>query len=100
MRPSLTWGASLFRSTIRARGGPLSKLPAEAAGIRQEDATGFTVIPGLIDAHIHVCWNGRESVMELVKRNRDLIILEAVSTVRRVLSTGTTTVRDIGGHDY
>ncbi|MCC7450628.1 MAG: amidohydrolase family protein [Anaerolineae bacterium] len=80
--------------------GPLSKLPAKAKGLPKQDAGGMTVIPGLIDAHIHVCWNGRESVLELVKRSRDLILLEAVSIVRCVLLTGTTTVRDIGGHDY
>jgi imidazolonepropionase-like amidohydrolase len=29
-----------------------------------------------------------------------LIVLEAVDIVKRILSTGTTTVRDVGGHDY
>lgn len=80
--------------------GPLSKLPAEARQLEQYDASGKTVIPGLIDAHIHVCWNGRESVLELVKRDRDLIVLEGTDILRRVLATGTTTVRDVGGHDY
>jgi imidazolonepropionase-like amidohydrolase len=80
--------------------GPLADLPAEARQASQVDAAGKWVIPGLIDAHVHICWNGRESVLELVKRDRDLIILEAVDTVRRILETGTTTVRDIGGNDY
>ncbi len=64
------------------------------------DATGKYVIPGLIDAHVHVCWNGRESVLELVKRDRDRLLLEAVTTLRAILASGTTTVRDIGGQDY
>ena len=80
--------------------GPLSKLPGDARQLPQQDVSGKTVIPGLIDAHIHVCWNGNVSVMELVKRDRDLIVLEATATVRKVLATGTTTVRDIGGHNY
>jgi imidazolonepropionase-like amidohydrolase len=80
--------------------GTLSALPASARATEQIDASGKTVIPGIIDAHIHVCWNGTESVLELLKRDRDLIVLEAVDTVKRVLQTGTTTVRDIGGHDY
>src|SRR5262245_29299341 len=80
--------------------GPLSQLPAESRKLEQHDASGMTVIPGLIDAHIHVCWNGRESVLELVKRDRDLIVLEATAILRNVLSTGTTTVRDVGGHNY
>lgn len=80
--------------------GLLADLPAEARRAPQQDAAGHTVIPGLIDAHVHVCWNGRESVLELVKRERDLIILEAIETLQRILASGTTAVRDIGGHDY
>lgn len=80
--------------------GTVSALPESARSLEQIDASGKTVIPGIIDAHIHVCWNGFESVLELINRDRDLIILEAVNTVKRVLATGTTTVRDIGGHDY
>lgn len=64
------------------------------------DAAGKFVIPGLIDAHIHVCWNGRESILELIKRDRDHLILEAVATLRRILASGTTAVRDVGGQDY
>jgi imidazolonepropionase-like amidohydrolase len=80
--------------------GPSAELPADAKPVPHEDVSGKVVIPGLIDAHCHVCWNGRESVLELVKRDRDLIILEATQTLRRILASGTTTVRDIGGHDY
>jgi imidazolonepropionase-like amidohydrolase len=54
--------------------GSLADLPASARQAPQQDAPGHTVIPGLIDAHVHVCWNGRESVLELIKRDRDLII--------------------------
>lgn len=64
------------------------------------DAGGKYVIPGLIDAHVHVCWNGRESIMDLLKRDRDALLLEAVTTLRSILTSGTTTVRDIGGQDY
>lgn len=80
--------------------GASADLPAEARQAEKVDAAGQWLIPGIIDAHIHICWNGRESVLDLIHRDRDLIVLEAVDTVRRVLKTGTTTVRDIGGHDY
>lgn len=80
--------------------GALSALPEAARKAQQIDASGKTIIPGLIDAHIHVCWNGTESVLDLMARDRDLIVLEAVDIVKRVLATGTTTVRDVGGHEY
>ncbi|MBZ0298382.1 MAG: amidohydrolase family protein [Anaerolineae bacterium] len=93
--------AALFVHDGRvAWAGPMNQLPAEVRKADEVDAAGRWVIPGLIDAHVHICWNGRESVLDLIHRDRDLIILEAVDTVRRILETGTTTVRDIGGHDY
>ena len=75
-------------------------LPPAARHAEEHDFSGRTVIPGLIDAHVHVCWNGRESVPDLVRRDRDALLLEAVDTLRRILASGTTTVRDVGGQDY
>ncbi|MFQ5857532.1 MAG: amidohydrolase family protein, partial [Anaerolineae bacterium] len=80
--------------------GPTDAVDRSQPIERTIDATGNYVIPGLIDAHVHVCWNGRESVLELVRRDRDALLLEAVETLRRILASGTTAVRDIGGQDY
>lgn len=80
--------------------GALSDLPAEFRQVTPVDASAKTIIPGLIDAHVHICWNGRESVFDLVNRDRDLLLLEAVTSVRNVLASGTTAARDIGGHNY
>lgn len=80
--------------------GAQGDLPREALDVEEQDLSGHTVIPGLIDAHVHVCWNGRESVPDLVHRDRDALLLEAVDSLRRILASGTTTVRDIGGQDY
>ena len=80
--------------------GALSDLPASVRPAVQHDLTGRTMIPGLIDAHVHVSWNGREAVSQLIHRSRDQLLLEAVGTVRDILASGTTTVRDVGGHDY
>ena len=80
--------------------GPEAELPAAARGLQAQDLSGQTIIPGLIDAHVHVCWNGYEDVLQLVKRERDLLLLEGVATLRNILASGTTTVRDVGGQDY
>jgi imidazolonepropionase-like amidohydrolase len=67
---------------------------------RVEDTTGLVIIPGLIDAHVHLCWNGLESIPEMMRAPRDQRLLEAAASARRILASGTTSVRDIGGQDY
>ncbi|MEM7128474.1 MAG: amidohydrolase family protein [Chloroflexota bacterium] len=78
--------------------GPLVDLPGNVDRSQAIDLAGRTVIPGIIDAHIHVCWNGRQPIQELLYLDRDDLLLDAVQTVGNVLKSGTTTVRDIGGH--
>lgn len=80
--------------------GPVGQLAPEAASLPQEDVTGKTIIPGLVDPHIHICFNGRESVFVAIVKDRDTVLLEAVDTVRRVLAQGTTSIRDIGGWQF
>ena len=69
--------------------GNLSDLPAGARKAEHKDASGKWILPGIIDAHIHVCWNGEESIFELLERSRDMIVLEATSIVKRILEVGT-----------
>lgn len=80
--------------------GQADDLPAAAQNAAWVDLSGKRLLPGLIDAHIHVCYNGAESVFALLERPRDALVLEAVDIVRRILSHGTTTVRDIGGEKH
>ena len=78
--------------------GPLANLPTDIDRANAQDLSDQIVIPGIIDAHIHTCWNGRETIQTLLNRDRDDLLLEAVQTMRNILASGTTTVRDIGGH--
>ena len=80
--------------------GTAADLPPQAKEAEQADVSGKWLLPGLIDAHIHICYNGTDSIFDLLNRDRDSLVLEAVDICRRVLSHGTTTVRDIGGENY
>lgn len=80
--------------------GKAADLPAEARDSEQIDVSGKWLLPGLIDAHIHICYNGAESVFALLEKPRDDLVLEAVDICRRTLSHGVTTVRDVGGEQY
>lgn len=99
-------GAAAANAAVHVKGrrivwvGQADDLPAAAQNADLVDLSGKWLLPGLIDAHIHVCYNGAESVFALLERHRDALVLEAVDIVRRILSHGTTTVRDIGGEKY
>lgn len=99
-------GAAAANAAVHVKDGRIAwvgrtdDLPAAAQNADLVDLSGKWLLPGLIDAHIHVCYNGAESVFALLERPRDALVLEAVDIVRRILSHGTTTVRDIGGEKY
>lgn len=80
--------------------GSLADLPPVANGSQTVDLTEQIVIPGIIDAHVHISWNGRQDIRDLLHLHRDDLLLDAVQTVKGVLASGTTSVRDIGGHHY
>lgn len=65
------------------------------------DVSGKTVLPGLIDAHIHICVDGSpDPITSLLKDSIPQITLKAADHARRTLEAGVTTVRDMGGKDY
>ena len=80
--------------------GSAANLPADAQDAKQYDVSGKWLMPGLIDAHIHICYNGSESTFALLEKHRDELVLEAVDICKRTLSHGTTTIRDVGGEKY
>jgi imidazolonepropionase-like amidohydrolase len=56
------------------------------------------ILPGLIDAHVHLVWAGAEPNPEEI-RARESVAMAAVRAVRHAADTrrcGTTTVRDVG----
>lgn len=65
------------------------------------DLSGKTLLPGLIDAHVHLCVDGSpDPITSLLKESIPQTTLKAVEHARRTLEAGVTTVRDMGGKDY
>ena len=71
------------------------KAPADAAVV---DAEGLTVLPGLIDAHVHMTMQN-DGMMKHATTPFSLNFYLAVRYLRRTLDAGITTVRDAGGAD-
>jgi imidazolonepropionase-like amidohydrolase len=77
--------------------GPASKVTAGGAEI--VDCQG-TLLPGLIDAHVHLCLSGEaDPVAQLTGEPRVRTVARAVQAMARYLAAGVTTVRDLGGVD-
>lgn len=62
------------------------------------DATGKTVLPGLIDAHIHLAQWG-QNLLENRAKTVPYLVARTVASMRQVLGAGCTGVRDCGGLD-
>src|SRR5688572_28755791 len=89
-------------STIVVRGGRIEAirdgLVAPAAGARLIDLSRAFVLPGLIDAHVHIFNDDDKMRARLEANNRDIedTLLIGVDNARRTLEAGFTTVRDLG----
>ncbi len=59
----------------------------------QVDAGGKWILPGLIDAHCHLCYGHNDRR----ERNDPLVPFVGVANARKKLLAGVTTVRDLGG---
>jgi imidazolonepropionase-like amidohydrolase len=64
------------------------------------DLKGYYVLPGLIDVHVHLCWDGSVDPVDTLEREPpELTILRMVSHARETVLSGVTTVRDLGAID-
>lgn len=61
------------------------------------DVSGMVVLPGLIDAHVHLVWSGTsDPVRLLLEEGEQFALLRAAAHAERQLESGITAVRDLG----
>jgi imidazolonepropionase-like amidohydrolase len=74
---------------------PEGAVPADAEVL---DYTGCTLLPGLIDAHVHLDMPGNDTMLEDIVREPDgVLVASAANSARTALEAGITTIRDTGG---
>jgi imidazolonepropionase-like amidohydrolase len=89
---------ALQRAEVLLDGGRIAAVgPGLAAGdARVVELGGRTVMPGLIDCHVHVCADGMVSYPTLFP---SLVTARAARLLQETLLRGFTTIRDMGGAD-
>ena len=65
------------------------------------DLGGLTLLPGLINCHVHVCLAGdADPSRTLSDESYAATVVRAVVHARQTVEAGVTTVRDLGGREY
>lgn len=94
-------GAVLVEGGVIGAVGPAAELEAAAgAGVARLDCPGATILPGLIDCHVHLAFDaGPDPVRTVAEAHpRDLAAAMA-ERAGQLLASGVTTVRDLGDRD-
>jgi imidazolonepropionase-like amidohydrolase len=83
--------------TIRcvSSGGPVPD------GVTVTDLPGATLLPGLVDTHVHLAFDASaDPVGHLARRQEAQVVVAMEHAARAALAGGVTTLRDLGDRDY
>src|SRR5215471_7793298 len=79
-----------------AETGPMSTYRKSGGNERVVDLGGQTLLPGLIDCHVHCVYSGFRSLEEIDRCPVETAAINAVVNAGLMLDAGYTTVRDVG----
>lgn len=77
--------------------GPADAAPAASPDAHVIDAEGRALIPGLIDCHVHLCFDGEPDFEAEARVPAGRAGLKAMRNAVSAINAGITTVRDLGG---
>ena len=81
--------------------GPAAALPAEYAALPRADYPDSTIMPGLIDSHVHLGLDGGPTPVARMRAETDeQQVILMLRNARDLLGVGVTTARDLGGRGY
>jgi imidazolonepropionase-like amidohydrolase len=74
---------------------------ARTPGGRVLRLQGLTLLPGLINCHVHLCLGAEPDPVRVLRDDSPgLTAVKAAARARQTVEAGVTTVRDLGGKDY
>ena len=99
-------GRTIERATVVIRGTTIAAVGSDRdlslpRGTTKIDGRGLTLLPGLIDCHVHLCLGAEPDVVDAIaKETPTLTLLKSSRAARQTLEAGFTTVRDVGSRDH
>lgn len=94
------WATLLIQEDRIAAVGEEEEVPLPHGTVKI-DGRGMTILPGLIDCHVHLCLGGEADVMHTLREEDPAFtLLKASRSARVTLESGFTTVRDLGFRDH
>jgi imidazolonepropionase-like amidohydrolase len=91
-------GSAVADADVVISAGRIVEVGTGLDGDEQVDVSGLTLLPGLIDCHVHVMVSGIDLVRRL-QRPFSYQFFQAARNLAATLDCGITTVRDAGGAD-
>jgi imidazolonepropionase-like amidohydrolase len=81
--------------------GPVAGLPGEYAAWSRTDYPGATILPGLIDSHVHLGFDGGpDPVARMRAQTGEQQLVLMLRNARDLLGVGVTTARDLGARSF
>jgi imidazolonepropionase-like amidohydrolase len=100
LEPPIAAGAVLIEDGVITYVGPAARAPHLDGDVPEVDAGDGAVIPGLIDAHVHLVADGSADFMgSVVQASAEQLAATAAANARRTVAAGTVAVRDLGAPD-
>ena len=112
IEPLVLMGASLIDGTgaepargraVVVEGGRIASVVDEARAPRGRriDLSGCTLLPGLINSHVHLCLGAEANPVGILQNEpATMTALKMLVRARETVEAGVTTVRDLAGRDY
>jgi imidazolonepropionase-like amidohydrolase len=99
-----TGGPPLRNAVLTIRDGIIAGVDSAGSGVRTKNVVDLgvaTLLPGLIDAHVHLVWNAGRIPHEEVALDATptRTVLRMAQRAERMLASGITTARDLGATD-